>query len=307
MKRIFLFFIFWQGISYACLGARPLSMGGAFVAVSSDVHSTYWNPAGLADVKKPQVTGMRTLNNRDIINYQEWFAGAFRVGEETGMGACYVHAINRTGFKNLFTDDEWAVLSFGGYGQGMLSKTAFGFNIRRYSSSLQKGTLYIGGATWVNMGKKDTAIGIDIGILHKLNKDLTLGLLIQDVNEPSIKFERVVIDNYEYDLKFTHPLNIRPGIAWKPDDKSIISMDIYNLDFNDVYDEEDWDQTSIRIGFERWIRPYLAIRGGLYGRSFHTLGIGFKSKYKGSNIEIDYGLMETGGCSFHLLSATIKY
>ena len=30
--------------------ARPLGMGGAFVAVANSVSAAYWNPAGLADV-----------------------------------------------------------------------------------------------------------------------------------------------------------------------------------------------------------------------------------------------------------------
>lgn len=38
-------------------GARPASMGEAFGAVSGDVHSVYYNPAGLGSVSRVQVTG----------------------------------------------------------------------------------------------------------------------------------------------------------------------------------------------------------------------------------------------------------
>ncbi|OGJ85681.1 MAG: hypothetical protein A2268_16910 [Candidatus Raymondbacteria bacterium RifOxyA12_full_50_37] len=33
-------------------GARPLAMGGAYTAVPGDIYSLYWNPAGIASIKK---------------------------------------------------------------------------------------------------------------------------------------------------------------------------------------------------------------------------------------------------------------
>ena len=33
------------------LGARPLGMGGAFVAVANDGNAGYWNPAGLSQLQ----------------------------------------------------------------------------------------------------------------------------------------------------------------------------------------------------------------------------------------------------------------
>ena len=84
VKFLILFLLSMGGLTIitfsagACLGARPLTMGGAFVAVSDDAHAGYWNPAGLALLSEQnhpyQLTGMYTLNNRDFINYQEWLA-----------------------------------------------------------------------------------------------------------------------------------------------------------------------------------------------------------------------------------------
>jgi len=39
-------------------GARPAAMGGAFAAVADDAQAAYYNPAGLAFLKRPEVTGM---------------------------------------------------------------------------------------------------------------------------------------------------------------------------------------------------------------------------------------------------------
>ena len=39
------------GIYSEGIGARALSMGGAFVAVADDSTAVFWNPAGLAQLK----------------------------------------------------------------------------------------------------------------------------------------------------------------------------------------------------------------------------------------------------------------
>jgi hypothetical protein len=44
------------------VGARAVSMGGAFVAMSNDASSLYWNPAGLVQIKK----------NELIISHNDW-------------------------------------------------------------------------------------------------------------------------------------------------------------------------------------------------------------------------------------------
>ncbi len=40
------------------LGTRPQGLGGAFVAVSDDANAAFWNPAGLSQIKRGEVTLM---------------------------------------------------------------------------------------------------------------------------------------------------------------------------------------------------------------------------------------------------------
>ena len=42
------------------IGARPLGMGGAFVAVADTPDALYWNPAGVGQLSKTQVSSMQT-------------------------------------------------------------------------------------------------------------------------------------------------------------------------------------------------------------------------------------------------------
>lgn len=51
------------------VGARALAMGGAFVALTEDVTSLYWNPAGLAGMEKMQIHGMHSERFSGIVNW----------------------------------------------------------------------------------------------------------------------------------------------------------------------------------------------------------------------------------------------
>lgn len=44
---------------------RPVAMGGAFVGLANDVNAVFWNPAGLTQTEKKELTTM----------YNSWFAG----------------------------------------------------------------------------------------------------------------------------------------------------------------------------------------------------------------------------------------
>ncbi len=46
-------------------GARALGLGGSFVAQSGDVSALYWNPAGIASISRPTLSG----------THLEWIGG----------------------------------------------------------------------------------------------------------------------------------------------------------------------------------------------------------------------------------------
>ncbi len=40
------------------VGARPLGMGGGYIAIADDVNAIYWNPGGLAQLRKKEISAM---------------------------------------------------------------------------------------------------------------------------------------------------------------------------------------------------------------------------------------------------------
>ncbi len=51
------------------VGARPLGMGGCFVAVADNADAPYWNPAGLGFITDNEITSMQTKLSTDADHY----------------------------------------------------------------------------------------------------------------------------------------------------------------------------------------------------------------------------------------------
>jgi uncharacterized protein UPF0164 len=62
------------------IGARPMGMGSAYVALADDPTALYWNPAGLGSVEGAQVT---VMHNEWIQDFRQEFAG---VAKSLGHG-----------------------------------------------------------------------------------------------------------------------------------------------------------------------------------------------------------------------------
>lgn len=76
------------------VGARPIAMGGAFIAESSDINALFWNQAGLAYLKDISI----------IINYTELFEGM----KYTSVGSVLPHVFpikGNIGVSILFFSD----------------------------------------------------------------------------------------------------------------------------------------------------------------------------------------------------------
>jgi len=57
----------------AGFGARAIGMGGAFVAVADDATAVFWNPAGLAQLERPELSMvMATISALDMYGRRDW-------------------------------------------------------------------------------------------------------------------------------------------------------------------------------------------------------------------------------------------
>jgi len=246
------------GATWACVGSRPLAMGGAFIGLADDVNATYWNPAGLVQLPLQSGNGtwMHTSSNRDEINYQEYasFATCFQMGrlfKRMAIGVSYIKentAINAGG--TLYPDTEnwyWGSLGVDAGKYGMV-----GVNVRKIDDD----------AAGVSV---DSDVAVDASWLYRVDDRLTIGALAQDLNGPAVKVAGIGT---------VHRIrNYRAGLAFRPRNDVVITLDAYDI-------ADNGGAQSGRFGIEK-IRGNLALRAGYYGigSSFDqgaTFGIGWR-------------------------------
>lgn len=299
--------LFFTTKSFACVGARPLAMGGAFVAVADDANAVYWNPAGLTQVEGREITMMHTVNNRKVINYQDFFGFAQSI-KNISIGINYIHSIpNReydedpgVWWKKETYDQKWYGFSFA---TKLKENMSLGVTVKQYKEELKDEYWY----KWSGYDKASAtgnAIGIDLGYLYKIDEKVSIGLLVQDANKPKVEFKYQGVKIAETE----HLRNIRPGIAYKPNENTTIAMDIYYFTLDNAYDEDVKGQSDVRVGVEFLANENWALRAGHYGDAFNTIGFGYKKK----GFQIDYALLSDfkvpgEGLGTHILSISWKF
>lgn len=248
------------GVSSACVGARALSMGGAFTGLADDVSATYWNPAALVYLDGKHATWMHTANNRDYVNYHEYLAYTSPVGDRGAFGLSYIsHQLmpSISMYDESFSwNQNWYWLS---YGQEVGKTSSVGANVKFIDDDV---TWVLGGVPQPVSG--DTDVAVDLAYYRWYNDNVTLGLLIQNLNEPETVLE---LDGVPQDST-TWVRNWRPGIAVRFGDDLIVSAE--------VYDATDRIDRALRAGVEkRFPGNSWALRAGWYGNAdAPTLGVG---------------------------------
>ncbi len=85
------------------VGARPSAMGGAFISFSGDIHSMYFNPAGLAGI--PGRLASATYLNH-VLDFQSGFAGYTQPVKNVGQVAFGVSYMNYGDFDETTANGE---------------------------------------------------------------------------------------------------------------------------------------------------------------------------------------------------------
>lgn len=291
------------------VGARPMGVGGAFVARADDITSLYWNPAGLSGVGNVQL----------LFNHVDWVADInFEyfglVKTVPGMGAIglAISAVtmedmivrtvaNPDGTGEMFSASDLALqLSFA---RQVTDRFAIGFSGKfvyeqiwhtaASAIAFDFGTLYrtafngmtIGMSisnfgTSMKMSGRDAQIRVDIDPLHTGNNDNIRGSLETD--------------------RFPLPLIFRFGLMMpiKISQHQQISLMADGLHPNNNYE-------SLNIGAEYNLDDRFFLRAG-YKSLFledteegFTLGAGVSTRwFQAVNLLIDYAYQDFGRLNF---------
>jgi len=254
------------------IGAKAMGMGESHVAATDDLYASYWNPAGLARIQKPQLALM----------HNEWFAGinhqfigfALPVGDigTVGASANYLsfgelQGRDRDGNETtIFRPYDLALIV--SYANAVTSNLAFGANAKFLREQIAD--------------ESGTGIAFDFGGLYTFPElPLALGFNAQHVG-PRVRF---------VEEAFGLPFTFRFGAAYQPwSDAFMLTADVVRPSDNDI---------TTGVGAAYTIANILQLRTGykyklggndLGGTSGLTGGFGLTLR----RFQIDYALVPFG-------------
>lgn len=259
------------------LGARPVGMGGAFVAKADDLNSTFWNPAGLAQMNGYQAGFMHNIYLEDTSF--EYLAYAQNLFSGAGLGA-YVTYFNYGSMDKVSEVGGLPVVgepftptvltASVGYGQWIIPALAAGVAVKFFSQHIDTETY--------------TAVAGDLGVLLRPGiEGLQLGAAIQNLGSQVAGFN--LPQNLKVGAAYLLPVKFSENDNWN------LGLDV-NVPFGDS------KYTSMGVGTEYLYNNLIAgrvgyvvkdsgDRGGVDGL---TAGAGVKL----SVFNLDYALVTFG-------------
>ena len=241
-------------------GARPVAMGGAFVAVADDANATYWNPAGLVQIRQREITAMHNEWFQEIRYDFLSYAHPLRESDVLGGSVTCLYLGNME--KRMTEEEEPS--SFGAFDLAVAMVYAHNFN-----------DSFSGGANLKLIhqkieDEKAWGVALDVGGLTKIQvvgHKLWLGLAVQNIG-PKIKFVR------EGDPL---PLNIKFGIAYRSDIESrkhlVQNRIIFAFDINAPIDNKVNAHVGLEYVYTRWRDMEFALRMGYKTNNLKDLGV----------------------------------
>lgn len=256
-------------------GARSLGMGKAFVSIADDASATYWNPAGLAQIDRKEITALHAIlwadTMYDFISYVHPITGIGTVGGS--ITRLYSGKFDGRDENNIstheFSDSQTALGA--SYGKQIVDVLALGASIKYVTHNLDD--------------HKNGNFTFDIGAMYKspMVEHLQVGL-----NLRNLMGLRTGADTED-----KLPLTLRFGFNYKLlRDKLALVIDL----------EKSKAPLSYHFGTEYWAFQYLAVRFGIDPEEF-TLGFGIR--YRDYGLDYAFATHDLGGS--HRLSASWKF
>ena len=285
------------------VGARPVAMGGAFVAVADDANTTYWNPAGLAQLEEREITAMHNEWLEDI--RYEFFGYVQPIKSERGaqgfgvsVMCLYTSGLEERTSETIEPEGTFGAYDIavaGAYAWKVSKAVSIGANVKVIYQKIENEKAWSG--------------AIDIGLLYRppaprrrfSRGRFQLGFVVQNIG-PEIKF----IEESD-----PLPLNIKAGIAKTFELSSIKSKVTLALDVNAPIDNVPNGHFGAEFVYKKMKDTELAGRIGYKTNTIKDLnalsglstGVGFVWK----RMAVDYVWVPYGDLgNTHRISLTIK-
>jgi len=265
------------------LGARGISMANAFTTIANDVTASYWNPAGLAQIK--DVEASLAHNQWFLDSYFEYLSVCLPLGTGTlGLNAIYVNMgefddIDEDGYLTGEIIVPYSIGALASYGMTFFDAVSAGASAKVINQVIGSDVL--------------SSVMFDIGVIYKQGDLLSVGAVAKNLG---------VGDG------FSVPTNIKGGVAIDAlrmeNQKLLIAAEAsYQPDVDLVFN----------FGVEYMLFDMIALRGGYSLRPSET-GLGSIAGLSGGfgaeigSFRLDYAFASYGNLGHnHIATLSFKY
>lgn len=293
------------GLQFLKIGvdARAIGMGEAYVAVTDDISSVYWNPAGLALKSQNQI----------FLSHTEWVAGIryefVAASKVTAFGTFAVSgAVLHMDQMDVTTEETFGptgetftcsdILAGLTYANAFTDKFSFGITVKYLRQNLDEYSV--------------DGVSVDLGSLYNTGwKNLTIGMALRNFG-PDLKY---LIDNdgdglYDEDpfdlldndgdglidedgpeIAFQIPMNFSLAIAadlFRDEDQSLIA----SLQLDNCVDRRE----TYNVGLEYKLGVFKIRSGYQFGfdAASYSAGFGWTVPTSFALIDLDYSYSDFG-------------
>jgi len=278
------------------VGARALGMGGTHIAISSDITSIYWNPAGLVHVKSLQLHGMHSERFAGTVNW-DFIGVGLPAGKDAAMGLGFFRlGVDDIPFTALmdptrpkyetYVDESGQIVTNVPYAYQYVNDQQMAFV---FSYARRRGPdLSFGGNIKIirksNGVESAWGLGFDFGLRLHPYRQLDLGLVLKDATTTWVTWttgrKELIVPQLHFGAaypfrfsKFTFLPAIDAAVNFENRDTgSQLSVGSSGWDFSGGIEVDYSQSTAVRLGVDR-------------GR-FAT-GAGLRFKF----IQADYGFL----------------
>ena len=258
------------------VGGRAMAMGGAYYGISDDASAAYWNPAGLAQLQRKELTTMQaTLFATTKLTY-------FSYAHPTKGGSTFALSMTQlqgSGFEKVdavFDPSSGQTTSVAASGNFNDDQKAIGLSWAKnvtetvlFGMSLKQITRQLGGSS-------DSTKALDLGMMKTMGASYRLGLGVQNV------FAQTTGDTQD-----KYPATIKIGN----------SLRLFKERLTLALDAQKalGGQTDLRFGGEYWVSRWFAFRFGLLGLpSIQEEDFGFGLNFKSFTLDVAQGIHDLG-------------
>lgn len=300
-------------------GARAPGLGNAFTAIADDVYAIHYNPAGLAQLERPEIATAYSrlfLGLTDNSTLSQSFIG-YAHPLKGGKHGTTATSWEQFSLNSSLYQEHTFSLAYGralarGWGPGDLYGGLTGKYLRRsFGSFPEADNAMIGNGLQVGVGQADPVLSgrksmgaadADVGLLYRLPRYYSFGLQLGHLLQPNVAFDKSDTDKL--------PLSVRLSMGYRT------LLSVITAQAENRKSPLGGQDQFFTIGFERWFpRLFIgdfAFRGALStgSREHRAANLGLSYKTRRLGFDYAFGLPISGVASTngtHRVSVSARF